>query len=290
MAEPLQKISFVKMTGAGNDFVLVDELNGRSSIDWSRLAPALCDRRYGVGADGLLILAPSRSGDFIMAYYNADGSSGGMCGNGGRCAAYYYLSRRNRTWTLFEALGDHYEARYAGLGIILKMKEPSGFRSIQLDTQAGKFIVHSINTGAPHAVLFMNEMPDDVRKSISSRGILEIGRSIRQHDEFKPEGTNVDFAELMSDGVISMRSYERGVEAETLACGTGAVACSIIAALTRGLVPPIDVKTRSNEILTVRFKAGGKSIKEVELEGSAKIVYRGEFEYSPSTGRDNHGI
>src|SRR5258706_11353097 len=125
MGEPEQKIHFVKMTGAGNDFVLVDELKGRSTTDWSRLAPALCDRRYGIGADGLLILAPNATSDFTMHYYNADGSSGGMCGNGGRCSAYYYLSTGTRRETSFEALGDLYTARFAGSNIALRMKDPA---------------------------------------------------------------------------------------------------------------------------------------------------------------------
>jgi len=290
MGEPQRKISFVKMTGAGNDFVLIDELGGRSTTDWARLAPALCDRRYGIGADGLLILTPSLTADFTMEYYNADGSSGGMCGNGGRCSAYYYLLKNGRSQTTFEALGESYKARFTGSNIALRMQEPTGFRSMELNIPAGQLQVYFINTGAPHAVLFTEELPEQVRRSIGSGSILEIGRSIRHHDEFKPGGTNVDFVEIVSGRVISMRSYERGVEDETLACGTGAVACSLVASLVRGMVPPIDVKTRGNETLRVNFKAGGRIMKEVELEGPAKIVYRGELEYSRSSDSGSHGI
>ena len=289
MGEERQKISFVKMTGAGNDFVLVDELKNRSATDWARLAPDLCDRRYGIGADGLLVLAPSVRADFTMEYYNADGSFGGMCGNGGRCSAYYYISTGARRETRFEALGDLYLARVAGSGISLRMKDPVKFRTIPLQTPEGLISVQFIDTGAPHAVLFTSELPDQLRSKIGSEGITGLGRSIRYHSEFEPGGTNVDFVELIPGGGIAMRSYERGVEGETLACGTGAVASAAIAALTKGIAPPVKVKTWSDEILRIDFKLAGKEIKEVELEGPVTMVYKGELEYSPSAGRGKHG-
>jgi diaminopimelate epimerase len=289
MGDAHRTIHFVKMTGAGNDFVLVDELNHRTPTDWTRLAPALCDRRYGIGADGLLILRPGSSADFAMEYYNADGSSGGMCGNGGRCAAYYFLSERTGRETTFEALGDSYSARFAGTNIILSMKDPVDLRSLRLELPGATIPVHYIDTGAPHAVIFTSELPDRLQQLILSGSIRDLGRSIRHHPEFRPGGTNVDFIELRSGGGVAMRSYERGVEEETLACGTGAVASAIISVLFKGLVPPVNVRTRSEETLRVGFEQSGNSITNVELEGPARIIYRGELELSTLSERGNNG-
>jgi len=275
-----QTIRFIKMTGAGNDFVLIDEMDQHTpSTDWARLAPFLCDRRFGVGADGVLILRPSRSLDFVMEYFNADGSSGGMCGNGGRCAASYYMLKHHRQETTFEALCDSYTARTAGQGIILRMKDPVNIQLGKRITVMGESVpIHYVDTGAPHAVAFVDQLPERFRALIASNGILEVGRAIRYHDEFKPNGTNVDLIEIQTAGGLSMRTYERGVEAETLACGTGAVACSILGALLKGLRPPVEIRTRSNQVLRVNFHASGDRISDVDLEGPVKTVFHGEIE------------
>ncbi|TLY33759.1 MAG: diaminopimelate epimerase [Ignavibacteria bacterium] len=275
-----QTIRFIKMTGAGNDFVLIDEMDQHTpSTDWARLAPFLCDRRFGVGADGVLILRPSRSLDFVMEYFNADGSSGGMCGNGGRCAASYYMLKHHRQETTFEALCDSYTARTAGEGIILRMTDPVNIQLGKRITVMGESVpIHYVDTGAPHAVAFVDQLPESFRALIASNGILEVGRAIRYHDEFKPNGTNVDLIEIQTAGGLSMRTYERGVEAETLACGTGAVACSILGALLKGLRPPLEIRTRSNQVLRVNFHASGDRISDVDLEGPVKTVFHGEIE------------
>ncbi|HYQ86751.1 MAG TPA: diaminopimelate epimerase [Bacteroidota bacterium] len=273
-------IRFTKMTGAGNDFVLIDEMDQRApSTDWARLAPILCDRRFGVGADGVLVLGPSHSLDFVMEYFNADGSSGGMCGNGGRCAASYYMLKHHRQQTTFEVLGDSYAARTAGEGVILRMKDPVNIRLGKRITVMGESVpIHFVDTGAPHAVAFVDQLPDRFRRLIASNGIQEVGGAIRNHDAFKPDGTNVDFIELEAGGRLSMRTYERGVEGETLACGTGAVACSILGVLLKGLKPPVEIRTRSNQLLLVTFHANGDRISEVDLDGPVKTVFQGEIE------------
>jgi diaminopimelate epimerase len=272
------KTSFVKMTGAGNDFILFDELQQEGAKDWPRLAPVLCDRRYGIGADGLLILAPSPDSDFRMDYYNADGSFGGMCGNGGRCAAAFYMEKLSRNETRFTALGDSYTAHRSGPDIVLRMKDPHDLRlNMRLEVDGISLPFHYIDTGAPHAVFFESELPERVKQIVSSDGIVNLGRRIREDPYFKPGGTNVDFVRLRDSDSVSMRTYERGVEDETLACGTGATACSVISALVQGLRPPIEVLTRSNEKLKVRFNQGGGRVRDVDLEGPAVAVYRGEW-------------
>jgi diaminopimelate epimerase len=213
-----------------------------------------------------------------------------MCGNGGRCSAYYYMTGRKGSQTSFEALGDLYTARFAGQNIALRMKDPVKLRSLRLEAPEGPIPLHFIDTGAPHAVIFTPELPDALRRQIGSGEILGLGRSIRSHREFQPDGTNVDFIELLSGGGISMRTYERGVEGETLACGTGAVASAVVSALFKGLAPPVHVKTRSNETLKVDFHIAGNQVREIDLEGPVRRVYKGELEYSPSAERGHHGI
>jgi diaminopimelate epimerase len=283
MSGDVKKISFVKMTGAGNDFVLIDDRTTACALNWVKLAPILCDRRFGVGADGLLVLELSKSASVKMLYYNADGSYGGMCGNGGRCVAFYLMQKEQIDRTTIEALGFIYNARTSGEKICLHMKDPKGLRqNIILDTSSGRLVFHYVDTGAPHAVTFVDEMPASVQRLIEASGIGDIGRMVRFHETFAPEGTNVDFIEVAGPRQIRMRTYERGVEGETLACGTGSVASAIIANSIKKLDSPIDVITSSHNILTVSFSAFDGVFRDVVLTGPAAIVYTGTVCLDPS--------
>ena len=276
-------VKFTKMTGAGNDFVLIDNMNRTLPIDWPTFAPVACNRRYGIGADGLLVLEPSSQASFTMRYFNADGSEGGMCGNGGRCAAQYFMRTEALKDVRFEALNYIYSARQLGDRVELKMKDPSGLNSnVLIDVLGERVRVHWIDTGAPHAILFKDELTETSLRMLNASGMNEIGKIIRYHPAFSPGGTNVDLVEVNGDGSISMRTYERGVEDETLACGTGAVACSAIVALLKGAIPPVSVQTRSNEILKVNFTLRGDRVSGVTLEGSARPVFSGQFPYPQS--------
>ncbi|MGA2622619.1 MAG: diaminopimelate epimerase [Bacteroidota bacterium] len=279
-------MTFVKMTGAGNDFVLVDNRNARLLIDWTVFARAACDRRHGVGADGLLVIERSSRADFMMNYYNADGSYGGMCGNGGRCAARYVIEEANYRSVRFEALGYIYRARELGDSISLRMKNPNLLLArMKLPFFKTKILFTWIDTGAPHAVMFLEEVPPPLRRRLAQSDINAIGRSIRSHRRFAPQGTNVDFIELIDDSTISMRTYERGVENETLACGTGAVASAVVSAQRFGLRPPIAVNTRSGEVLTVSFRLKGEKVSRVDLTGSARRLFSGRLKYDASIGK-----
>ncbi len=273
-------IRFTKMTGAGNDFVLIDNRLSEYSYDWSALAPKICDRKFGVGADGLLVLAPSIKADFMMLYYNADGSYGGMCGNGGRCAAGFVMDEKKLIKITFEALDYIYEANILQEHIIqLLMKNASDIRTdIRIDALNTYIEMNFINTGSPHAVIFFDQLPDVLKSEISNEGIGRIGKEIRNHPLFKPEGTNVNFVSVTGSDTIAMRTYERGVEDETLACGTGSVASAIISSLKRGTLHPVNIITRSNKVLRVSFKIDGKSVTEVTLEGPAEKVFTGVYE------------
>ncbi len=272
------QIPFKKMSGAGNDFVLIDNRKREMRIDWPAVTPAICDRRYGIGADGLLVIEPSDKADFTMLYFNADGSFGGMCGNGGRCAALFMSGALGKPQVRFEALNHIYQARTSGSTVVLSMKDPYDIRldrSLSLDAITLNY--HFVNTGAPHVVVYRESLPQSILDGLESGGVSEIGRRIRHHVDFQPEGANVDFITVTGDGTVSMRTYERGVEAETLACGTGAVACSVVAALTRNLPSPVSVRTSSNEILCVHFKREGSRLTDVSLQGPAVIVFEGTY-------------
>ena len=271
-------IQFAKASGAGNDFVLIDNMRNEFAFDKAKLATAVCSRSFGVGADGLILLEPSSGSDFFMRYYNADGSYGGMCGNGGRCVARYaFLNGIAGATMKFEALDHIYTADVVGAGVKLTMKDPSEIRSnvhIQVDGEV--LVGHSINTGSPHVVLF--------EPGIESTDVTLLGRKIRHHKMFLPEGTNVNFVAVSSEGILRVRTYERGVEAETLACGTGAVASAIIASMEKGAASPVRLRVQSGEELLVDFECHGSKVRHVVLEGSAHILFTGTLTYDDARG------
>lgn len=285
MAAARSELSFWKMTGAGNDFVLIDDQAETLQLQWSKIAPSLCDRRYGIGADGLLIIRSDPAADFLMEYYNADGSHGGMCGNGGRCAALYVMEQRSVDTVGFIAVKQPYSARRVGSSIRLSMQNPSAFRpSIRLNLSDSELAAHFINTGSPHVICFQEQVSLPIH-DMDITGFNALSRKVRYHKDFAPDGTNVNFVEVQDQSTITMRTYERGVENETLACGTGAVAAAVVAHLLRGCKPPVSVRTRSNETLVVDFRDSGSGVRDVTLEGSARKVFKGFYCCDLKTGR-----
>lgn len=271
-------IRFTKMTGAGNDFVVVDNLDEAYAHDWNSMAPKLCDRRYGVGADGLIVLEKSDIADVRMMYFNADGSYGGMCGNGGRCVASYMMEMRGTRDISIEALDYVYKATGEPERISLAMKDPKDFRKkVHLKLALGSIYASYLNTGSPHAVTFVEWLPENFKEHITHHGIKVLGREIRHDPAFFPEGTNVSFVSIIDEQTISVRTYERGVEDETLACGTGAVACAIISSLLYGVNAPVTVIPKSGSALKVSFKSNDNDPTGVILEGPVKKVFAGEY-------------
>ncbi len=271
-------ISFVKMSGAGNDFIVIDNMDGMIDVDKPQLAVDLCSRRLGVGADGLLLLEASLIGDFSMRYFNADGSYGGMCGNGGRCVARYaHLRGLTQSRLQFEALGYLYSATVSDTSVKLWMNKPNDLR-LNLLVQCGgeEFVGHFINSGSPHFVLDSSDL--------ELVDVPRIGRLIRNHPLFAPEGCNVNFVSQRNENVLFIRTYERGVEAETLACGTGSIAGALIYAVKHGVKSPVTMNVRSGEQLTVYFDVDGPIFRNIVLEGSARVVFSGKFQYDPNSG------
>lgn len=266
-------IQFTKMTGAGNDFVVIDN-RSKQIRDGSALALRLCDRRWGIGADGLLLLEPSSLADYRMMYFNADGSYGGMCGNGGRCIAAFAKDRGLVSpQHSFEALDYVYKASVLGEVVELSMKDPADIRmNIVLPIAGKRHLCHFVDTGSPHVVVLLKR-----KGELEKFPVERMGRKIRNHKRFKPEGTNVNFVEIDDDKTLSIRTYERGVESETLACGTGSIAAGVIAYKSGRIRPPVRIKPRSGELLSVNFEDQGV-IRNVRLKGPARVVFKGSVD------------
>ncbi len=252
----------------------------KTIIIWiGRIAPLICNRRFGIGADGLIIINKSSKADFKMDYYNSDGSYGGMCGNGGRCSALFYSFNTNLNKLKFEALDYIYSAELIDdNNIKLKMKNPNSLKlNIKLDINKNKIIAHYIDTGSPHTVIFIDDLPKSVSFSIKDDSIKKLGSLIRYQDRFTPDGTNVNFVKVIDNNTIEIRTYERGVEDETYACGTGAVASSIISFFIKNTNNFIDVHNKGGEVLKVKFKNKSFNIFDVELIGNANEVFKGFY-------------
>ncbi|MEO6052582.1 MAG: diaminopimelate epimerase [Chthoniobacterales bacterium] len=265
---------FTKMNGAGNDFVLLDNRKKHLALPGEQIAQ-LCDRHRGIGADGVLIVEEPESGaDFRMRYYNSDGGEADMCGNGARCFA-RYASRLTggKSRVSFETLAGIIHADCLGNQVRIQMSKPHSHQSaVSLEVNGQTLEVHSINTGVPHAVIFVDDL--------ENTSVHELGNAIRFHPHFAPKGTNVNFVKASTSSNIAIRTYERGVEAETLACGTGVVASALIHHLAHGAAAPVMVSVRGGDNLEVLFKGTAEDFNNVTLTGPADFVFDGTIDLS----------
>jgi diaminopimelate epimerase len=265
-------LHFTKMDGAGNDFILVDNRAGEIDLNRAQIA-RLCDRHRGIGADGVLLLEHSTDhADFRMRYFNADGGEAEMCGNGARCFARFANKAAGAAGKIsFETPAGIISAELVGDLVTLQMTEPTGLRlSVPLHLGATKRIVHFINSGVPHVVVQVAELNDvDVQRE---------GSALRHHEMFSPKGANVNFIQRSGSDSIAIRTYERGVEDETLACGTGVVASAIIFAATENANSPINVTVRGGDKLRVGFEKIDNQFRNVTLTGPAEFVFEGTIE------------
>jgi diaminopimelate epimerase len=268
----MNPIKFSKMSGSGNDFVIIDNrrhiLDG---IDLSKFITAVCRRKISVGADGLILIEPSDKADFRWRFYNSDGSRAEMCGNGARCAARFaYVNGIAGENLTFETDAGIVSGQINADRTKVKMPDP---RDLRLDYSIaladGPLTVSSINTGVPHVVI----MQDD----IETVDVFGVGREIRRHEAYAPAGTNVNFICQQGPGKLAIRTYERGVEDETLACGTGSIASALICAIKLGWTSPINLVTRSQESLTIHFAQNSGIFDDVYLEGDARIIYTAQL-------------
>lgn len=268
----MKQIEFYKMVATGNDFVVVDNRRGLVTGP-RRLAQAVCDRHHGVGADGLLLLESSKAADYKTRIFNADGSEAEACGNGFRCLA--LLAHKKLGFPprqTFESLGGRVDAQVKGERVRVRLMDPKDFKNrekIQIADRALHY--YFLRVGVPHAVIFV--------EGLSRIPVFEIGKEVRYHRAFEPAGTNVNFVEITGPHAIAVRTYERGVEANTLACGTGSAASAIVGVLTGQVETPVEVRTEGGEMLEVDFVKNGKTVTGVYLEGKVKLVFKGDLNF-----------
>ena len=233
----MKKISFTKMSGAGNDFVIIDKtLNKNISLNPGQIS-RICNRRTGIGADGLIFVSDSKENDFTMEYFNADGSTGSLCGNGARCAIKYAAdsNRLKNGKAAFNSKAEAYTGEVLNKELVrFDLKPPSRVKlNFRIKASSQLIKSHFADTGSPHIVIEIEDVlaqPKDLNsryRNIENFPLLQIGKEIRYHKDFAPAGTNVNFIQI-KNGEVLIRTYERGVENETLACGTGSVAAAII--------------------------------------------------------------
>lgn len=260
------------MSGSGNDFIIID--NRKGIVDEKELpdfVAKLCRRKMSVGADGLILIEVSDSVDFKWQFFNPDGSRPEMCGNGARCVARFaYLNKIAGPEMSFETIAGIVLAEVKNDRVKIKMTDPSDLKTDYIiNLENGPISLSSVNTGVPHVVIAVLNL-DDVE-------VVRLGREIRFHKRYAPSGTNVNFICKQKEGMVAIRTYERGVEDETLACGTGAVAAAVVTASLSGMKSPIKVRTRSGNSLYVYFKEKEGKYYDTYLEGDARIIYKGEL-------------
>jgi diaminopimelate epimerase len=268
-------IDFYKMSGSGNDFILVDN---RASIIAAEVAPELasnlCRRKVSVGADGLILIENDEEVDFCWRFFNADGSKAEMCGNGGRCAARLANMLGICGSSLsFRTLAGIIRAEVLGSRVKLQMTEPRDLKlDMELELNGQRFNTHFVNTGVPHTVFIL-----DGPEILEQQEVVGQGRKVRFHSQFAPAGTNVNFVAVLGEQALALRTYERGVEDETLACGTGATAVALVGAAKGVVKPPVDVHTKSGETLTIYFDPEKGLPQEVYMEGGTTVIYQGRL-------------
>ncbi|MBI4430212.1 MAG: diaminopimelate epimerase [Candidatus Omnitrophica bacterium] len=267
----MKKIKFHKMVGAGNDFVVIDHRKNalRNVKDLTR---EICDPHYGIGADGLVLLEDSRKADLRMRIINADGSEAEMCGNATRCVALYAEAQMGKG----KKLSIETRAGEIRTEILGSRRVRSNFTALRdyrtrskIRVLGKEFSYYSVDTGVPHAVIFV--------KNLAKFPVVEVGRAVRYHKQFWPRGQNCDFVQIKNAHTLLIRTYERGVEDETLACGTGVVASAVVSVVEGFCKTPVKLITRSGEALIVNFKMDRCCIQNVTLEGPAKFICEGTF-------------
>ncbi|OGX24302.1 MAG: diaminopimelate epimerase [Omnitrophica WOR_2 bacterium RIFCSPHIGHO2_02_FULL_45_21] len=271
----MRKLEFCKVVASGNDFVIIENNYPPGTRRYPLLAKNICGRKFGIGADGLLILEKSKIADIKMRIFNADGTEAEMCGNGARCVAFYTRSTLHapRSTLKIETKAGIAESQVRADRVKIKLTQARDYQPrIAIKINGRELRIYSINTGVPHAVIFV--------EGVDTIDVSNIGRQIRYYECFAPQGTNVNFVEAINKNTIKVRTYERGVEDETLACGTGAAASAIVYSLQSTVYSQknkINVITQGGETLKVYFDREGNKVDNLCLEGKVKIVYRGEY-------------
>lgn len=270
----MNKIPFMKLSGAGNDFVIINNLNNivdSADTQFNNFVTKVCQRRMSVGADGVLLVEDAEDVDFRMRYFNADGGEVETCGNGARCISKFaFLHGIASEKMRFFTNAGVYEAEIVRNNVKVGMSDPTDIRmNVPLKLENGEHTVGFANTGVPHVVFFVDDLKDT--------DVFDMGQQTRYHSDFSPDGTNANFIHIHSEELLEIRTYERGVENETLACGTGSIASAIVSATLGKVESPVSVKTASGVILKIHFDLENDMARNVYLEGDARVIFAGEL-------------
>jgi diaminopimelate epimerase len=286
----MKKIFFTKMSGAGNDFIVMDSSNPLAKNNGlfleANIISKLCDRRNGIGADGVIIISDFNNYDFKMDYYNADGSTKTLCGNGARCAIKFaQLNNRLKNGKAsFVSNDESFSGEVLDDDVVkFNLNEPKNIKNnLKVELKDQNINYYFADTGSPHVIINIENIikPSSDKNSfyndINEVPVVKIGREVRYHKDFLPGGTNVNFIKI-NDNTLEIRTYERGVEDETLACGTGSVASAVISSLFYNTKPPLVLVTKGGEKLIVNFNLSNNKVSNLSLSGPAKIIYTGNF-------------
>ncbi len=269
-------IPFWKMHGAGNDFILVDDRELTFPTEDNAWIASIAQRRFGVGCEGVILIQPSEDADFRMRFFNPDGGEVEMCGNGARCVA-RLASEIGAAGTsmVFDTVAGKVSATVEDDTVTLGMTDPFDWTlNGSLEINGENHAYHSVNSGVPHVVMVF----DDVQQI----DIMQIGAAVRYHDQFAPAGTNANFITITGSDSLDVRTYERGVEHETLACGTGMVACGLIAGKLGKVSTPVKITCAGGDVLEVDFTPTEAGAENVTLKGGATHVFQSSLEYHKS--------
>ncbi len=276
------KIIFHKYSGAGNDFILFSEKENPSLTLTPEFIRKICRRRLNIGADGVLYIKETKEYDFDVTYYNADGSTGSLCGNGARCAIRFAVTSEitSSNRVKFTSLNKIYSGELLDKNTVkFELNPPENIKlNFDIDFEGTNITAHFADTGSPHTVFFFDKLKEELQLGknleFENLDVIGIGKKIRFHKRFAPGGTNVNFVKI-ENGLLKIRTYERGVEDETLACGTGSVAAAVISKLMFGINSPITLVTKSNKHLTVEFDYNKEQFSNVNLIGPAEEIFIG---------------
>jgi diaminopimelate epimerase len=269
----MSKFPFYKMHGAANDFIVVDDRHQQFPTQDAAWLEAIMKRNTGIGSEGVLLIQPSTQADFRMRFFNPDGGEVDMCGNGARCIAKLAHELGVAPASMrFETLAGIVGAQVDGTRVRLTMTPARDWSVDQTLSVGGQMWKYSaVNSGVPHVVIAVNNLDDfDVQRW---------GAAFRYHTAFAPSGTNVNFIEITGPNQLRLRTYERGVEAETPACGTGIVASGLIAGRTGQVATPVHITSAGGHTLIVDFTPTPTGAENITLEGPAEHVFRGELDY-----------
>lgn len=278
----MSTINFTKMNGAGNDFILIDASKNKDLILNPVLIRELCDRRRGIGADGILLIEEENEADFKLTYFNSDGSVGSLCGNGSRCSIFYYSkyidSKKDKI--KFTCNGKIFSGKVKeGDEILFNLPDPTELElNILINIDDYKFKAHFVKVGSPHLIIYWNDIKKYFDNTFRDFNLYQFGKLVRNSEYFSPAGTNVNIVNIENNNLF-IRTYERGVENETLSCGTGTASAGVITSAIMELNSPLSFRTAGGDFLKISFNKIEKKISKITLTGPVKINYIGSCNF-----------